>query len=93
MTDQGRKGQGDLMQVKNTYIAFSLLPTCCLALSLASCQSSSWYLAAAKKGGTVELYLSNGDECPQVGGVSPGFGLSSLLSSNTGKIQGAGAQK
>jgi hypothetical protein len=59
------------MQAKNTYIAFSLLPTCCRALSLASCQSSSWHLAAAKKGGTVELCLSNGDECPQVGGVSP----------------------
>jgi hypothetical protein len=59
------------MQAKSTYIAFSLLPTCCLALSLASCQNSSWHLAASKKGGTVELCLSNGDECPQAGGVSP----------------------
>ena len=59
------------MQAKSTYIAFSLLPTCCLALSLASCQNSSWHLAASKKGGTVELCLSNGDECPQPGGVSP----------------------
>lgn len=59
------------MQAKSTYIAFSLLLTCCLALSLASCQNSSWHLAASKKGGTVELCLSNGDECPQAGGVSP----------------------
>jgi hypothetical protein len=59
------------MQAKNAYIAFSLLLTCCLALPLASCQSSSWHLEASKKGGTVELCLSNGDECPQAGGVSP----------------------
>jgi len=59
------------MQAKSTHIAFSLLLTCCLALSLASCQNSSWHLAASKKGGTVELCLSNGDECPQAGGVSP----------------------
>ena len=59
------------MQAKSTDIAFSLLLTCCLALSLASCQNSSWHLAAGKKGGTVELCLSNGDECPQPGGVSP----------------------
>ena len=59
------------MQAQSTYIAFSLLLTCCLALSLASCQNSSWHLAASKKGGTVELCLSNGDECPQAGGVSP----------------------
>jgi hypothetical protein len=59
------------MQVKHTYITFSLLLLCFLALSLASCQRSSWHLAAAKKDGTVELCLSNGDECPQVGGVSP----------------------
>ena len=59
------------MQAKSTYIAFSLLLTCCLALSLASCQTSSWHLTASKKGGTVELCLSNGDECPQAGGVSP----------------------
>jgi hypothetical protein len=59
------------MQAKSTYIAFSLLLTCCVALSLASCQNSSWHLAASKKGGTVELCLSNGDECPQAGGVSP----------------------
>ena len=52
--------------------AFSLLLTCCLALPLASCQSFSWQLKASKKGGTVELCLSNGDECPQAGGVSPG---------------------
>ena len=59
------------MQAKNTYNALSLLLTGCLALSLASCQSFSWHLAASKKGGTVELCLSNGDECPQAGGVSP----------------------
>jgi hypothetical protein len=59
------------MQAKSTYIAFSLLLTCCVAFSLASCQNSSWHLAASKKGGTVELCLSNGDECPQAGGVSP----------------------
>ena len=59
------------MQAKNTYIAVSLLLTCCLALSLASCQSFSWHLAASKKGDTVELCLSNGNECPQPGGVSP----------------------
>ena len=59
------------MQSKSTYIVFSLLLTSCLALSLASCQNSSWHLAASKKGGTVELCLSNGDECPQAGGVSP----------------------
>jgi hypothetical protein len=59
------------MQAKSTYFAFSLLLTYCLALSLASCQNSSWHLAASKKGGTVELCLSNGDECPQAGGVSP----------------------
>jgi hypothetical protein len=59
------------MQAKNTYIGFSLLATCGLALCLASCQSFSWHLAASKKGGTVELCLSNGDECPQAGGVSP----------------------
>jgi len=58
------------MQVKHTYITFSLLLLCFLALSLASCQRSSWHLAAAKKDGTVELCLSNGDECPQAGGVS-----------------------
>jgi len=59
------------MQAKSTCIAFSLLLAGCLALSLASCQSFSWHLAASKKGGTVELCLSNGDECPQAGGVSP----------------------
>ena len=59
------------MQAKSTYIAFSLLLTCCLALSLASCQNSSWHLAASKKGGTVDLCLSNGDECPPASGVSP----------------------
>jgi hypothetical protein len=59
------------MQAQSTYIAFSLLLTCCLAFSLASCQISSWHLAASKKGGTVELCLSNEDECPQTGGVSP----------------------
>jgi hypothetical protein len=59
------------MQAKSTHIAFSLLLTCCVALPLASCQNSSWHLAASKKGGTVELCLSNGDECPQAGGVSP----------------------
>ncbi|HLK65304.1 MAG TPA: hypothetical protein VKU19_17815 [Bryobacteraceae bacterium] len=48
-----------------------LLP-CCVALSLASCQSSSWHLAASKKGDTIELCLSNSDACPQPGGVSPG---------------------
>jgi len=58
------------MQAKSTYIAFSLLLTCCLALSLASCQNSSWHLAASKKGGTVDLCLSNGDECPPASGVS-----------------------
>jgi len=61
----------NLMQAKNTSIAVSLLLTCCLALSLASCQSFSWHLAASKKGDTVELCLSNGDVCPQPGGVSP----------------------
>jgi hypothetical protein len=64
-------GLEELMQAENTYNAFSLLLTGCLALSLASCQSFSWHLAASKKGGTVELCLSNGDECPQAGGVSP----------------------
>ena len=59
------------MQAKNTGTGFSLLLTGCLALSLASCQSFSWHLAASKKDGTVELCLSNGDECPQAGGVSP----------------------
>jgi hypothetical protein len=59
------------MQAKNAYIAFSLLLTCCLALPLAGCRSSSWHLEASKKGGTVELCLSNRDECPQAGGVSP----------------------
>ncbi len=59
------------MRDKNIYIACSLLLTCCLALSLAGCQSSSWRLAASKKGDVVELCLSNGDECPQAGGVSP----------------------
>jgi hypothetical protein len=44
---------------------------CCAALSLASCQGSLWRVAATKKGGTVELCLSNGTECPQPGGVSP----------------------
>src|SRR5581483_9049981 len=62
-------GKGALMQA-NTYIAVSLLLTCCLAL-LTSCQSFSWHLAASKKGDTVELCLSNGDVCPQPGGVSP----------------------
>jgi hypothetical protein len=42
-----------------------------MALSLVSCQGSSWHLAAGKKGDTVQLCLSNRDECPQVGGVSP----------------------
>src|SRR5579859_617509 len=60
--------KGDLMPAKNTYIAVSLLLTCCIALSLASCQSFSWHLAASKKGDAVELCLSNGDECPQPGG-------------------------
>jgi hypothetical protein len=59
------------MQSKSTYIVFALLLTCCLAFSLTSCQNSSWHLAASKKGGTVEICLSNGDECPQAGGVSP----------------------
>ena len=59
------------MQAKSTYIAFSLLLLCCLTLSLASCQNSSWHLAASKKGGAVDLCLSNGDECPPASGVSP----------------------
>jgi len=59
------------MRAKNAYIAVSLLLTGCLALSLGSCQSFSWHLAASKKDGAVELCLSNGDECPQAGGVSP----------------------
>src|SRR5947208_923470 len=60
----------DFMQARNTSInVFSLL-TCCMALSLASCQSSLWHLAASKNGDTIELCLSNGDECPQPGGVS-----------------------
>ncbi len=29
------------------------------------------HLAASKKGGSVELCLSNGDACPLAGGVSP----------------------
>jgi len=58
-------------QARSAYIAFSLLLTCCLVLPLASCQSFSWHLQASKKGGTVELCLSNGDVCPQAGGVSP----------------------
>jgi hypothetical protein len=58
------------MPVRNASIAVSVL-TCCMALSLASCRSSSsWHLAASKKGDTVELCLSNGDACPQPGGVS-----------------------
>src|ERR1700678_126629 len=48
-----------------------LMLTCCLALSLAGCQNPSWHLAASKKSGTVELCLSNADECPRAGGVSP----------------------
>jgi hypothetical protein len=60
------------MQAKSIYIAFLSLQACCLVLSLASCQNSSWHLAANEKGGTVELCLSNGAECPQTGGVSPG---------------------
>jgi hypothetical protein len=60
------------MPSKSNYIVFSLSLTCCLAFSLASCQTSSWHLAASKKDGTVELCLSNGDKCPQAGGVSPG---------------------
>ena len=64
------QGTEELMQTKNTFTAFSLLLTGCLALSLAACQSFSWHLAAGKKGGAVELCLSNGDECPQAGGVS-----------------------
>jgi len=68
---RSRKGQEAPMQAKSTYIAFSLLLACCLALSLASCQNSSWHLAARKKGGTVDLCLSNGDECPPASGVSP----------------------
>ncbi len=60
------------MQAKSTYITFSLLLTCCLSLFLASCQNFSWHLAASiKRAATVELCLSNGDECPQAGGVSP----------------------
>ncbi|MFN7996907.1 MAG: hypothetical protein U0Q18_25055 [Bryobacteraceae bacterium] len=59
------------MQAKSTYIAFSLLLTCCWTLSLASCRNSSWHLAARKTGGAVELCLSNGDQCPPAGGVSP----------------------
>jgi hypothetical protein len=54
------------------FIAFNiilLLPA--LTLSLASCQSFSWHLSASKNGATVVLCLSNGDECPQPGGVSP----------------------
>jgi hypothetical protein len=66
-----RKGHPEIMQAKNTDIAFSILLTCCLALTSAGCRSSSWHLAAAKKEGAVELCLSNGDECPQTGGVSP----------------------
>ena len=59
------------MRARNTSIAVSLLLMCGMALSLGSCQSFSWHLAASKKGDTVELCLSNGDECPQPGGVSP----------------------
>lgn len=59
------------MQAKSPYITFSLLLTCCLALPSASCQNPSWRLAADKMGGTVELCLSNGNACPQAGGVSP----------------------
>lgn len=58
------------MQARNTSIAVFFLLTCYMAVALASCRSSSWHLAASKKGGTVELCLSNGDECPQPGGVS-----------------------
>ncbi len=59
------------MRAKSAHIAFSFLLPACLALSLAGCQSSSWHLAASKKSGTVELCLSNGDECPPASGVSP----------------------
>jgi hypothetical protein len=52
------------MHAKSTYIAFSSLLTCCLALSLASCQNSSWHLAAMKEGGTVELCLSKRRRMP-----------------------------
>lgn len=51
------------------FLTIVLLPA--LALSLAGCQSFSWHLAASKKGDTVVLCLSNGNECPQPGGVSP----------------------
>jgi hypothetical protein len=54
--------------------SISVLLACCLALSLAGCNGSSgssWHLGASKKGDTVELCLSNGDACPQPGGVSP----------------------
>jgi hypothetical protein len=59
------------MQTKRSYIASLLSLTCCLAISLAGCQNSSWYLSASKVGDTVELCLSNGNACPQTGGVSP----------------------
>ena len=49
----------------------AILSGAILGGALANCQSSSWHLAAAKKDGAVELCLSNGDQCPQVGGVSP----------------------
>src|SRR5579872_1768153 len=66
------QGQEDPMQAKSTDIVFSLLRTCCLAVSFASCRNSSWHLAATQKGAAVELCLSNGVECPQAGGISPG---------------------
>ena len=59
------------MHARNTPIAVSFLLTCCMALSLAGCRSFSWHLAASRKGDIVELCLSNGEQCPQSGGVSP----------------------
>jgi hypothetical protein len=56
----------------NAAVAASLLLACALAPILASCRGFSWHLAARRKSGTVELCLSNGEQCPDRGGVSPG---------------------
>jgi hypothetical protein len=59
------------MRAKIICLAASLLLVCGIAFCLASCEGSSWNLGASKKGDTVELCLSNGQRCPQQGGVSP----------------------
>jgi hypothetical protein len=58
------------MQAGKVFFALSLLLACGMGALLVGC-ANSWYLAAAKKGDTVELCLSNGPQCPQSGGVSP----------------------